>query len=149
MSSDTGKLLVGAYPGLVKLAAKILDNPWYAEDIVQDAVLATLEASDIEDPVRYCYRAVRNRSYSLLCSRKYTPDLPEQQMILDPEHEQLLAEVSRISKSLSETLTTILELRYEQGMSCQAIAQICGLSHSTVTRKIREAHQEIRKSLEE
>ena len=138
---DTGQILVENYSKFLALAQAIVRNEEDAKDIVQDAVLVVLEKqSFIQDPLLYCFRLVRNMSFRCLRSPKYSPgyDFPEIPVI-NPEEQDILAEIRKAEQELPEVLQRVIVLRYDRNLSVQAIAKRVHVSVSTVKRHLSEA----------
>lgn len=146
------QMLVEAYPGFLKLATKILDNQWYAQDIVQDAVLKTLtSAADVQNPVYYCLRIVKRECFSLLRKSKYIPlDLTEIPFRkgTDPDYEHFIQELGQAFEELPGHFQRLLELRYVENLPKTTIAKICNIHRDTVQRRLTLAKESFKSRLQ-
>lgn len=132
-------------PKLLCQAARILDNPDYAKDVVQDVWLEVLTRDNIVDIERYCCRSVRNKAISVLRSRKYTAELDS-----DPGYDPytLSDELKELVVQLPEPLQEMLELRYRCNLRSYEMAPILGYSPVHVRRKLMHARNLLAKMLE-
>ena len=132
-------------PKLLKQASRILNNPDYAKDVVQDVWLEVLTRDNVVDIERYCYGSVRNKAISVLRSRKYTAELDS-----DPGYDPytLSDELKEVLVMLPEPLQEMLELRYRCNLSSRDIAPVLNCSPSTVIRRLQRARNLLAKMLE-
>ena len=136
-----------ALPRLVRLAHLITGSNTTAEDVVHDVFVAAYRKWDrIDDPYGYLYRAVVNRSRSVLRRRAIeskhavdmsTPDLP-------PELDQVWHAISRIPAKRRAALV----LRFYADLPVDAIADIMGVRPPTVRSLIHRGYMSMRKELE-
>jgi RNA polymerase sigma-70 factor (sigma-E family) len=135
-----------ALPRLVRLAHLITGSNSAAEDVVHDVFVAAYRKWErIDDPHGYLYRAVVNRSRSILRRRALeskhatepsTTDLP-------PDLDEVWIALSRIPAKRR----TALVLRYYADLPVDAIAGIMGVRSATVRSLIHRGHLSMRKEL--
>lgn len=135
-----------ALPRLVRLAHLITGSNSTAEDVVHDVFVAAYRNWErIDDPYGYVYRAVVNRSRSVLRRRAIesnhvaaapTTDLP-------PELDEVWHALSRIPAKRR----TALVLRFYADLPVDAIAEIMGVRPATVRSLIHRGYMSMRKEL--
>lgn len=163
------RLVRDAFEPLARFAYGFVQNTDVAEDIVQDVLARVWQlgaAWRTTTPAAYLFAAVRNGALKVLRHRgvesrhanrvqqQWTPDattsrlLGPEELVLWQERMQLFDEVL---DSLTERQRTAFILRYEQGMTVPAIAQILDISTkgaeklvSRVTHVLRERLDTIR-----
>jgi RNA polymerase sigma-70 factor (sigma-E family) len=126
------------YVPLVRLAVALIDRRESAEEVVQDAFLATIRRWDqLRDPSTaqaYLRRAVVNGSRDRLRARRVRRAVtaPEATLIRSPEDEVLMLEEHRALISALRTLPRrqreVLVLRYFGDFSERETAQAVGIS---------------------
>jgi RNA polymerase sigma factor (sigma-70 family) len=132
---------------LVRLAHLITGSNAAAEDPVHDAFLAAFDRWDrIDDPQGYMYRAVVNRSRSLLRRRRNEltrrPESPS--VALPPEIDEMWTALAR----LTPRRRTALVLRYYADLPIDEIADLMNARPGTVRSLIHRGHESLRKVLE-
>lgn len=132
-------------PQLLKLASRILNNPDYAKDVVQDVWLEVLTRDNIVNIERYCWKSVRNKAIEVLRSKKYTGELTQ-----DPGYDPytLSDELKEVVTQLPVPLQEMLELRYKCNLTSDEMAPILGCSPGNVRRKLMHARALLAKMLE-
>lgn len=136
-----------ALPRLVRLAHLITGSNAVAEDVVHDVFVAAYRRWErIDDPHGYLYRAVVNRSRSLLRRRAVewkhaaessTEDLP-------PQLDEVWTALSRIPAKRR----TALVLRFYTDLPIATIAEIMGIRPATVRSLIHRGYMSMRKELD-
>jgi len=134
-------------PRLVRLAHLITGSNSAAEDVVHDVFVAAYRKWErIEDPYGYVYRAVVNRSRSVLRRRaiesKHAADAPTAE--LPPELDEVWIALSRIPPKRR----TALVLRFYADLPIDSIAQIMGTRPTTVRSLIHRGYMSMRKELD-
>lgn len=140
---------------LVSYAAKITGDRMQAEDIVQEAWIRfspprAQTRPEVEQPVAYLYRIVRNLALDLKRSRSREHDhsaspplwlLPT--TVNDPaetcQHSMTLERLSDALQALPENSRKALELHRFSGCTLAEIASQLGVSLTTAHRLLREA----------
>jgi len=147
---------------LVDYATPIVGSRDQAEDIVQDAFLkftpATASAGEIEQPLSYLYRVVRNRALDLLRRRRtetsYLCDAPQSLPLATPSPEETLLhgdDLKRVTQLLGELPNHVriaVEMYRLGGYTLEEVADYLGLSVATVHRLIRKTLFDIAKQIE-
>lgn len=144
---------------LVRLALLLVDDLPTAEDVVQDAFVATLRRhgpylAGVEDPEAYLRTSVVNAARSVLRRRKTVrAQAPEpEQRIPPPDDEVLLAEEHREVLVALHLLTRrqreVLVLRYWSLLTEAQIAATLGLSRGTVKSTASRALDALSRHLE-
>lgn len=136
-----------ALPRLVRLAHLITGSNSIAEDVVHDVFVSAYRSWEtINDPYGYLYRAVVNRSRSLLRRRatesKYVSAL-HPRADLPPELQEVWLALSR----LPAKRRTVLVLRFYEDLPIDAIAEILGVRAATVRSLIHRGYMSMRKEL--
>lgn len=136
-----------ALPRLVRLAHLITGSNSTAEDIVHDVFVAAYRRWErIDDPHGYVYRAVVNRSRSVLRRRaiesKHATNRPTTD--LPPEFDEVWHALQRIPAKRR----TALVLRFYADLSIDSIAEIMGVRPATVRSLIHRGYMSMRKELE-
>lgn len=136
-----------ALPRLVRLAHLITGSNSAAEDVVHDVFVAAYRKWErIDDPHGYLYRAVVNRSRSLLRRRfiETKHRMESSTAELPPDLDEVWVALSRIPVKRR----TVLVLRYYADLPIDAIAEIMGVRPSTVRSLIHRGYLSMRKELE-
>lgn len=136
-----------ALPQLVRLAHLITGSNSAAEDIVHDVFVSAYRRwKTIDDPHGYLYRAVVNRSRSVLRRRstelKYAAAV-EPSGDLPPELDEVWLALSR----LPAKRRAVLVLRFYEDLQVDAIAEILGVREATVRSLIHRGYISMRKEL--
>jgi len=134
------------YRDLVRLAYLITGQTAIAEEIVQDAFLASHRTVDrMRDPYAYVRTAVVNRCYSwgrrLKLERERRPAAPDPAELAADEMWDALA-------TLSERQRTAIVLRFYEDLPDQRIAEILGCRPATVRTAIHRGLRELRKVID-
>ncbi len=133
-------------PRLVRLAHLITGSNSSAEDVVHDVFVAAYRRWDaIDDPHGYLYRAVVNRSRSVLRRRSLETKHP-----LNPPITELPPELDEVWIALSKLTAkrrAALVLRYYADLPIDSIAEIMGVRPATVRSLIHRGHTSMRKVL--
>ncbi|HET6771920.1 MAG TPA: SigE family RNA polymerase sigma factor [Acidimicrobiales bacterium] len=142
--------LVGVYRGrygkLVRLAYLLTGHTAVAEEIVQDAFVATHRAGDqLCDPYPYVRRAVVNRCRSW--GRRYTVERAHRPRPPDPA-ELAADEMWDVLATLTDRQRTAIVLRFYDDMPDDRIAEILGCRQATVRSAIHRGLQSLRRVID-
>ncbi|HEX6421000.1 MAG TPA: sigma-70 family RNA polymerase sigma factor [Acidimicrobiales bacterium] len=134
------------YGGLVRLAYLLTGHAAVAEEIVQDAFVASHRSRDrLRDPYPYVRRAVVNRCRSW--GRRYQVERAHRPRPPDPA--ELAADEMRDAiDALSERQRIAIVLRFYEDLPDERIAEILGCRRSTVRSSIRRGLQSLRRVIE-
>lgn len=135
-----------ALPRLVRLAHLITGSNSAAEDVVHDVFVAAYRRWEgIDDPYGYLYRAVVNRSRSVLRRRAI-----ESKHMSEPSRTDLPPELDEVWHALSRIPAkrrTALVLRYYADLPVDGIAEIMGVRPATVRSLIHRGYMSMREEL--
>lgn len=140
-------LLVEHYLEFYNRAVAILDDTEDAKDAVQDAIVRTLVAVGVHNPVSYCYRATVNRCISILRHKRLTVRLEDIKLLTSYNEEEVVRIVREGKKTLSPVERKVLEYRFEDDCTVGEIAAIMGVSNSTVKRLLETAQKKMKEQL--
>lgn len=126
-----------------------------AQDLTQDVFLRFFRASsryrDEGKPLALLLTIARNVCIDAARKRRFDQVPFEEEL-----HDIPLSAASESSGAVTQALERldasereVLELRYDQGLGVGEIAQVLGISRFSVSRRIRRALAEVRKTLEE
>lgn len=135
-----------ALPRLVRLAHLITGSNSAAEDVVHDVFVAAYRKWErIDDHHGYLYRAVVNRSRSLLRRRALEAKHPAEPSTADlpPELDQVWIALSRIPAKRR----TALVLRYYGDLTIDEIAEMMNVRPATVRSLIHRGHLSMKREL--
>lgn len=143
--------LVGVYRGrygnLVRLAYLLTGHTAVAEEIVQDAFVATYHATDqLRDPYPYVRRAVVNRCRSW--GRRHTVERAHRPRPPDPA-ELAADEMWDALATLTERQRTAIVLRFYEDMTDERIARILDCRESTVRSAIHRGLRSLRRVIDQ
>jgi RNA polymerase sigma factor (sigma-70 family) len=131
---------------LVRLAHLITGSNGVAEELVHDVFIGAYRRwHRIDDPVGYLYRAVVNRSRSLLRRRRLESSHREVHLrvVLPPEIDEVWEALARIPSRRR----TVLVLRYYADLSIAQIAELMKIRPGTVRSLIFRGHQSLKREL--
>lgn len=136
-------------PGLIAIAANILDNRDEAEDIVQDVLLKLWTiCPQLRRPVDSLASVVtRNMARSYLRSRKLSSSISEMEICCQEENmetDQPLDYIMKCIEGLPTYQQLVIRLRHIEGMEYSSIADITGSNEAAVRKAISRARQTIR-----
>jgi RNA polymerase sigma factor (sigma-70 family) len=134
-------------PRLVRLAHLITGSNSAAEDVVHDVFVAAYHKWEkIDDPHGYLYRAVVNRSRSVLRRRSIESKHASDTSSLDlaPDLDEVWIALSKIPVKRR----TALVLRFYADLPVETIAEIMGVRPATVRSLIHRGYMSMRKELE-
>jgi RNA polymerase sigma-70 factor (ECF subfamily) len=143
-----------------RAAYLILQDPGIAEDIAQEAMVATIGALDGFDwrrPLRpYLHRIVVNRSLDWLRSRRTRPEVsleetdpPGQATQSSPVEAELSAALLQALASLEPEDRVALVLRHVLDYRAHEVAEFLGIHPSTARSRISRALEQLRAALDE
>lgn len=136
-------ILVEHYLEFYNRAVAILDDADDAKDAVQDAMVKTLVAVGVKDPVAYCYRATVNRCISMLRHKRLTVRLEDMKLLTSYDEDEIVRLVRAGKSTLSELECKVLEYRFEEDYTVGHIAAVMGVSVSTVKRLVAVAQRKM------
>jgi RNA polymerase sigma-70 factor (sigma-E family) len=144
------------YKALVRLAAILVRDDPTAEEVVQDAFVATRGAcqrlGDAEKALDYLRQAVVNRSRSVLRHRSGADqNLPQEQPSMPSAAFSLLERSAVIARlrGLPERQREAIVLRYYADLSEAEIAAVMGISHGAVKSHTARGMAALRAALEQ
>src|SRR5690606_31851286 len=138
---------------------RLLDQREDAEDLVQDAFIASLEKIDTFDAERefapWFYRILVNRCLNARKSRsrRSTVEIsddatsPVASPLMETERSELRTYLTRALDRLPERQRTIVTLFDVEGFSSPEVAEILGISDGTVRWHLHQARQVLREAL--
>jgi RNA polymerase sigma factor (sigma-70 family) len=134
------------YRDLVRLAYLLTRQAAIAEEIVQDAFVASHAKCDtVRDPYAYVRAAVVNRCYShgrrLKLERERRPGAPDPARLVADEMWDALA-------TLNDRQRAAIVLRYYEDLPDAAIAEVLGCRTATVRTAIHRGLQSLRKVID-
>jgi RNA polymerase sigma factor (sigma-70 family) len=134
------------YGNLVRLAYLLTGHDAVAEEIVQDAFVASHHSPEqVRDPYPYVRRAVVNRCRSW--GRRYT--IERRHSPPPPDPAELAADEMRDAlDSLSERQRAVIVLRFYEDMTDSMIADLLDCRPSTVRSSIRRGLQSLRRVID-
>jgi RNA polymerase sigma-70 factor (ECF subfamily) len=152
------------YEGYVRYVAhigwRLLGREDEVDDLVQDVFLAAHRGvRKLRDPeairgwmatvtVRLAKRRLRKRRLMAAVSLDSAPDyLSLADKNASPEHRTLLAQVYRSLDRLPANQRIAWTLRYLEGEQLDTVAQLCKCSLATAKRRIKEAHDALRREV--
>lgn len=143
-----------------RVAMRLLGQQQDAEDLVQDAFLATLEKIDSFDTQRdfapWFYRILVNRCLNARKSRarRSTVEVPHDAAsatpspLLETERSEMRTHLKRAIAQLPERQQAIVTMFDLEGFSSPEIAEIMGISDGTVRWHLHQARRVLREALE-
>ncbi len=148
-NAEKRRLLEVHYLDFFSLAMAMLRNVQDASDAVQDAMVQVLTTrSKIDDVKSYTFQSVRNAALAIMRHRQrmtsLTGDLPDS----EATHMERLRQVGRLRDELPESMRALVELHDEEGYTFAELAPLTGLSVSSIRRRIDEAHEILKKRIE-
>jgi RNA polymerase sigma-70 factor, ECF subfamily len=139
----------------VRLAYRYTSDPSEAEDIAQDALLrAWRRRSTLRDESRrkeWLATIVRNEAFRQHARVRPDP-VAELDLFEGAEDEQIISTVERadlhaVIASLSERDRKLLQLRYGEDLTQQAIARRLGLPDGTVKVRLHRLRHKLRRAM--
>ncbi|MEM9468106.1 MAG: sigma-70 family RNA polymerase sigma factor [Actinomycetota bacterium] len=145
-NSTLEALFRAEYVGMVRLAFTLVGDATEAEDLVQDAfVEVSRRLDEIRRPGAYLRQAVVSRCRSSLRRRRLLERRPP------PRPEAASAEVDEfwdVLDVLSEDRRIAVVLRFYLNLRASEIAEVMGVSSSTVRSHLRRALATLREELD-
>jgi RNA polymerase sigma factor (sigma-70 family) len=134
------------YGRLVRLAYLLTGHAAVAEELVQDAFVATHRAGDrLHDPYPYVRRAVVNRCRSW--GRRYTVERAHRPPTPDPA-ELAADEMWDTLATLTDRQRAAIVLRFYEDMPDDRIAVVLGCRQATVRSAIHRGLQSLRRVIQ-
>ena len=146
---DWEALVTDHEQALYRAALAILGDPQEAEDAVQDAFLKFLEKApeDLEHPGAWLMRVLVNGCKSRLRARRRHPWVELLDVYPAPDGDS--REVLEAVMALPEKLRTVIHLHYYEGYAVREIAQLLGVTVSTVKMRMKRGRDALRERLED
>lgn len=144
------------YLPLCMYALRLLADREEARDTVQEAFAAVWEklqaGMEIADLKSYLYRAVYNRSLSILRSRRESAGMAEEILLDTPSEEEIDtaerdAALWRAIGELPQRCREVFLLSKRDGLTNQQIAEQLGISIKTVENQMTKAYSRLRPRL--
>lgn len=145
------------YLPLCMYALRLLSDREEARDAVQDTFVAVWkkllhEQMEIADLKSYLYRAVYNRSLSILRSRRESAGIAEEILLEVPSEEEIDtserdAALWRAIGELPERCREVFLLSKRDGLTNHQIAEQLGISIKTVENQMTKAYTRLRPRL--
>jgi len=148
------------YPGLRRVATRILGSPAQAEELVQDLFLWVWERCPVineSTPSRaYLFRAAHNAAVNRIrrerIEKHWVDDQPDAEPGESPpaaelEHDELLGAVKGAIERLPPRCGLIYTMSRQEGLTYQEIADALDLSVKTVDAQMARAFRLLRKAL--
>jgi len=145
-------------PYVAKIGHRLLGRDDEVDDLVQDVFLAAHEGirslRDVDAikgwlatvAVRKCRRRLRARKVRVFLRIDAESDYNEvADSAATPEQRAMLAAVYRTLDSLPANQRIAWSLRYIEGEKLERVATLCGCSLATVKRRIKTAHDTIKR----
>ena len=156
-----GRLMERYRPGLLNLALSRVNNLSEAEDLVQEAFIQAYQHLDTlreaDKFAGWIYRISRNLCYAALRKRRLRPKSLEAFNATDMQDNSLAPDSLVEGYEASDTIVKAVEalppnnqrvfLLYLEGWSYRSIATTLSLSTSTVSGRIQQAKQHVKKEL--
>lgn len=150
MSNEELSEYIRLFHGTVyRLAFSYVRNAAEAEDICQDAFVKLMEYKGAFEKPENCkawlIRVTINLSKNLLKSSRFTrcAELDENIPMLDKEQRELMEAVM----SLPPKYRSVIHLYYYEGYSAKEIADMLGVSVSSVTTRLARARERLKDML--
>ena len=124
-----------------------------ARDAVQEALTQTMAKRRIDDPMNYCYQAVRHSAIDIMRHRNRFVSLDEKELqnmsdeTLSDYQAVMLERAMQVRDRLPENQRRLVVMHDEEGLSHAEIAKQTGMSKMTVRRLLTKAHATMRKEL--
>jgi RNA polymerase sigma factor (sigma-70 family) len=147
-STDVQALFRSQYLGLVRLAMRLVDDQESAEDLVQDVFVGLAgRRAVLDDPVRYLYGAVVNRSRSVLRRRQVARvflartrvqgagEPADASSLHHADRQQMLHAIARLPHRQRE----VVVLRYYEDLAVARIAEVLHISPGAVSSALNRA----------
>jgi len=149
MREQDKQMLADHYLDLYRMAYNLLRNETDTEDVVQDALAATMAHPFLARPYNYCVRILYNRCYRLLSRRNYylPGKLPEVTAEDDGVDEYRIQQLQELKSQLPPRMAKILDLYYVNGFTQTQIAEHQGISESLVKKLFYKGHERLRQQI--
>ncbi len=149
MREQDKQMLADHYLDFYRMAYNLLHNETDTEDVVQDALAATMSAPFVKNPYSYCVKVLYNRCNKLLSRRSYVlpgnlPDVAEEENGIDEYRIQQLLD---LKAQLPPRIAKVLDLYYVNGLTQSQIAENQGISESLVKKLFYKGHERLRQQI--
>lgn len=148
-SAEKRRLLEDNYLNFFSLAMAMLRNADDAKDAVQETIVKVLTTHNIDDVVKYSFKTLRNEAINIIRHRQRMSSLGGDVVDEVSKHEIRLRLVADACDGLPEALRALVELHDVEDYTLAELSALTGLSVSTVRRRLEEAHEMMKKQIEE
>lgn len=148
-SAEKRRLLEVHYLDFFSLAMAMLRNVDDAKDAVQETMVQVLTKRHVDNVMSYTYATLRNQAINIIRRRRKVISFDENAIDLPEEHESRLELVGRLHEELPESLRALVELHDIEDYSVNELAALTGLSSATIHRRLDDAHELLKKRIEE
>jgi len=139
---------------------RVVGNPDEAKELLQESLLEATEQRDRYDPARGRFRAwlfgigqnrLRKRARRRETEIRLAHHVPVPEAPPTPvdriEEAQRLQRLEAAIAALSEVARHVFVLRYQEGMTCEAIGSLLELSPNAVSMHLHRARESVRQSV--
>lgn len=148
-SAEKRRLMEEHYLDFFSYAMAMLRNSDDAKDAVQEAIVKVLTTRNVDDVMRYTYRTLRNEAVNIMRQHRRFARLNDNIPDAESSHEASLRAVAELRDELPEALKSLVELHDEEDYTVAELAVLTGLSTATLRRRLAEAHELLKKRIEE
>ena len=148
-SAEKRRQLEANYLNLFSLAMAMLRDADDAKDAVQEAMVKVLTTRHIKDVVGYSVATVRNEAINIIRRRSRVIRMDYECADDGAEWAERLRMVGRLRDELPDAQRALVELHDEEGYSFNELAVITGVPATTLRRRLDEAHETMKKRIEE
>lgn len=155
LKAEIRQQLVDHYLDFYTLAYSMLADKDDARDAVQEALTHTMAKRRLDDPMNYCYQAVRHSAIDIIRHRSRFVHLESQMLdeivkdepVENDSYSQLLNRATHLRDKLPSALRALVILHDEKGLSYERLAKLTGMSSMTIRRRLNEVHVKMKKEL--
>lgn len=148
-SAEKCRLLEAHYLDFFSLAMAMLRDVDDAKDAVQETMVQVLTKRHVDNVLNYTYATLRHQAIDIIRHRRRMVPLDDKAVKASEEHESRLELVARLHEELPESLKALVELHDIEEYSLTELSVVTGLSRSTIRRRLDEAHELLKKRIEE
>lgn len=135
------------YLELYRYAFAMLNSKADAEDVVQDALTATLSNPLVVDKYAFCIRVLKRRCLDKLRHKNRLVSLFEMADQPDGQENERIQRLQAVVQELSPKEQEILTLHDVEEVSIREVAERLSLTQANVKKILVVAHKKIRKKL--
>ena len=143
-------MLADHYLDFYQMAYSVLRNKEDVEDVVQEALAATMSHTWVKNPYNYCVKVLRHNCYKMLRKKNciLTDQLPDIPDVNDGVDEQRLLTLWKLKEQLPERINNLFDLHYVKGYTQEEISQLTGTSLTMVKKLFNKGHERLRKQMD-